>query len=208
MYVIYINETPLYLVRDATELDWTAGPERLIGRYAGKSRHLLPYIDMLEKTSRFEAVAVCCTDLDRLIHDFESLYKVIEAAGGLVLTAEEEALFIYRMGTWDLPKGKIEEEESREAAALREVQEETGVEELALREPLLTTLHTYRTRKGKRALKRSYWYRMESARVALTPQTEEEIERAIWHPIQEYRALEGPMYQNIRRVIEQYLKNR
>jgi 8-oxo-dGTP diphosphatase len=59
--------------------------------------------------------------------------NVIEAAGGFVTrtapSGDIEVLVVHRprYDDWSLPKGKLERGESVEAAALREVEEETGV---------------------------------------------------------------------------------
>lgn len=59
--------------------------------------------------------------------------KVIYAAGGIVwkkISGTHRIALIYRErygGKWSLPKGKLEEQESWEEAALREVKEEVGV---------------------------------------------------------------------------------
>ena len=52
-----------------------------------------------------------------------SLYSLIEASGGVVLNEENKLLWIYRLGKWDLPKGKLEKNESFKVAAIREVEE-------------------------------------------------------------------------------------
>ena len=58
---------------------------------------------------------------------------VVFAGGGLVFNSKKEILFIRRNGKWDLPKGKVEKDETYQAAALRETKEETGVQDLELR---------------------------------------------------------------------------
>ena len=202
MYIIYINETPLYLVERPGEPGLDLGPTVLLGRYTGKPRFLLHYVDTLEKTDKYTAVILFSPDLPRLIADFEGRFKVIEAAGGLVRNASGEGLFIFRRGHWDLPKGKIDPGETKKQAAVREVQEETGIGQIELGKRLTTTYHTYRNRKNKRVLKRTYWYRMTTTDTTLIPQTEEDIETARWWPVADYARLSGPMYANIRVVVE------
>jgi 8-oxo-dGTP diphosphatase len=53
----------------------------------------------------------------------------IEAAGGVVVDEEGRLLLVHRpeYDDWSLPKGKLDKGESFEEAALREVEEETGV---------------------------------------------------------------------------------
>lgn len=58
--------------------------------------------------------------------------KFILAAGGLVKNTEDQWLLIFRLGKWDLPKGKLENGETPEAAALREVEEECGIKNCQL----------------------------------------------------------------------------
>jgi 8-oxo-dGTP pyrophosphatase MutT (NUDIX family) len=58
--------------------------------------------------------------------------KTIVAAGGLVFNENKELLMIYRRSKWDLPKGKLDEGETIEECAIREVEEETGVQQIIL----------------------------------------------------------------------------
>lgn len=56
----------------------------------------------------------------------------VEAAGGVVLRPGEEGYEVClvhrpRYGDWTLPKGKLDPDETFEEAALREVEEETGL---------------------------------------------------------------------------------
>lgn len=54
----------------------------------------------------------------------------MERSAGLVLEKEGEYLLLhYAAGHWDFPKGHIEEGETPEQAALRELEEETGIAE-------------------------------------------------------------------------------
>ncbi len=59
--------------------------------------------------------------------------QVIRAAGGLLWWRQKRKLLVAlihrpKYGDWSLPKGKLEEGETWEQAALREVREETGCE--------------------------------------------------------------------------------
>ena len=82
----------------------------------------------------------------------------VRAAGGVLVRRGEkgpEVAVIHRpkYEDWSLPKGKLDGDESYEQAALREVEEETGMQaELG---PELGSIH-YRDRKGRTKLVR-YW---------------------------------------------------
>jgi len=203
MYKIYINDTPLYLVDAEDKADLPAPSDLLlVARYPGKAKILLNYADMLEKSNRYEAIYLYHQDLPGLLADFKGHYEEIEAAGGVVHSPESELLMIYRLQTWDLPKGKIEKNEEPTEAAVREVEEETGLQQITLGEALGITYHTYRKKSGIRVLKKTYWYLMQAPRQELTPQQEEDIERALWMFPEEALA-QSPMYGNIRDLLNQ-----
>jgi 8-oxo-dGTP pyrophosphatase MutT (NUDIX family) len=102
------------------------------------------------------------------------------AAGGLITNATGEVLLMFRRGKWDMPKGKQDEGETLEACALREVQEETGLQNIRLGHLITETWHYY-SLKEKRILKHSYWYRMYFTGAELTvPQIEEDIVDIQW----------------------------
>ena len=117
---------------------------------------------------------------DRFAQDF----RIIHAAGGIVADENDDVLMIFRYGCWDFPKGKVEEGEDWETAALREVEEETGLHGITLAEPLPNTYHTY-TLHGTPILKITHWYAMHAPQQSLTPQTEEDISQAVWVPREE-----------------------
>ncbi len=122
------------------------------------------------------------------LNEFYRYFVSLNAAGGLVLTPKRNRiLMIRRGGVWDLPKGKIEEGENTEEAALREVAEETGCKELKLIRPFRITNHVF-LRNQNRYLKTTQWYVMEAPwEQSFLPQTEENIEKVSWVPI--YTAL-------------------
>ncbi|RLD57815.1 MAG: NUDIX hydrolase [Bacteroidetes bacterium] len=95
-----------------------------------------------------------------VFEEFKACFKVIEAGGGVVLNDRGEFLVILRNGIWDLPKGKLEKGEDFATAAMREVEEETGLQGLKMLDPLSSTYHTYKL-KGKRILKKTKWFVMQ-----------------------------------------------
>ncbi len=178
----------------------------LIAPYSGKTKMLLSYIDMLEKTDRFDNIIIHSSKPKALLKDFESLYNVIKASGGVVNDGEDNILFIFRRGHWDLPKGKIDPGEKKKAAGIREVSEETGISNISLENKIHTTRHAFK-KNGKRALKKTFWYAMQAPSQKLVPQVEEDITIAQWVPLNSIEQLEEPMFSNIKDVIGIY-KNR
>ena len=67
----------------------------------------------------------------------------IIAAGGIVMNPKQEILWIFRRGFWDLPKGKLDPGETIPQCALREVEEETGINDIQLNELITITYHEY-----------------------------------------------------------------
>ena len=155
---------------------------------------------MLEKTKRFESVTIHAPNVKKLWKDFKSLFKVMKAAGGVVFNPENEILVMFRRGFWDLPKGKIDLGETKKQAAIREVEEETGVSKLKLGKKIARTFHTY-PQKGKRVLKYTYWYHMTSPKTNLIPQTEEDIEKCEWQTKDDFLQNGKPVYKNILEVL-------
>ena len=107
-------------------------------------------------------------------------FKEVNAAGGLVANRRGDYLLINRNGLWDLPKGHQEQGEDISITAIREVMEETGVDQLELQDLVCVTDHCY-LRGGIWHLKHTWWYRMlYNDPTDLTPQREEDISKAAW----------------------------
>ena len=98
----------------------------------------------------------------------------------MVSNRRGDYLLISRNGLWDLPKGHQDPGETIETTALREVQEETGINDLELRDLICITDHCY-IRNGIWHLKHTWWYDMlYTDPTDLTPQLEEDISKAAW----------------------------
>ena len=107
-------------------------------------------------------------------------YTLIEAAGGLVYNSDKQILMIFRNGKWDLPKGKKERKETIDQCALREVEEECGVNNLTIINQVKTTYHVYQIN-DKNILKKTFWFKMfTNSNKKLTPQISEGIIKAEW----------------------------
>jgi ADP-ribose pyrophosphatase YjhB (NUDIX family) len=202
MYKIYINGTLLQLcASDKLPKGVHNSDTILITAYPGNKRYFLNYIDMMEKSDRFKKVVIHHANYKKLKNDFKSLFKVVPASGGMVVNEQNEILFIHRRGSWDLPKGKEEAGESKWQTAIREVEEETGIEGIELGPKLLKTKHMFRGRTGRRLIKKSYWYLMRAPKQFLSPQTEEDILEARWMTYEEWQKAEGTTYENIKLVL-------
>ncbi len=201
MYKVFINETPLIFTNpDQVLPEWKNDESILVSKYLGKKKFLMNYIDLLEKSRRYQKVVIFHNNINEMWHDFTSLFKPIEAAGGVVFNEKKEVLLIFRLNFWDLPKGKIDNGETPEQAAIREVQEETGLVNVSLGKHLIDTYHTY-IMKGKRILKKTYWYEMHTTDTKLTPQYEEDIERADWVILSDFLKTNPVIYASILDVV-------
>lgn len=137
---------------------------------------------------------------------FVAQMKTVDAGGGIVEDEEGRVLMILRHGIWDLPKGHVEQGETNEQAALREVAEETGLAELDLGSLVAVTEHFHHAY-GEWEVKRTWWYGMHaSSRQELHPQAEEAITRAEWLSPTECRRAAAGSFATIMDVTEQFFR--
>ncbi|MGI9138588.1 MAG: NUDIX hydrolase [Sediminibacterium sp.] len=130
----------------------------------------------------------------------------IIAAGGLVTNPQGQILWIFRRGFWDLPKGKLDEGETIQSCALREVAEETGLKNIQLHELLIFTNHSYfDPYLMQDVVKRTYWFHMTiNNQQSGSPQISEDIEKIEWHSLAKAKHCLENTYPNIIEVIESY----
>ena len=104
-------------------------------------------------------------------------------AGGLVLNLKNEILLIRKKDLWDLPKGKLDFLETLENAAIREVVEETGIDERYLKiiKPITSTDY-FSKKNGKKHHKIANWFLMKyyGNDMTLFPDPRESIQDARW----------------------------
>ena len=142
------------------------------------------------------------SNVENLLKSFSDQMVLIQAGGGLVYTPQKTVLLIFRRGKWDLPKGKLDEGENLAECAIREVQEETGLQQVTLVKDLTITWHTYH-QDGALVLKESHWYLMQTEKEeALTPQVDEDIELCQWVPLHELNTYMQQTHPSIKDVIK------
>ncbi|MBL0047801.1 MAG: NUDIX domain-containing protein [Bacteroidetes bacterium] len=201
MNKVFIMDRPLYLFcdksRQATDFDFFTA-------YSTKEE-LKKSIALFEADETLKSMGILFETEKQKETALFSIFKVIEAAGGIVKNKEGKILFIFRHGKWDLPKGKIEKGEKEKEAALREVEEECGIGDLSLEEKFTITYHTYHL-KGETCLKISHWYKMKYSgnSMLLIPQLEEGITDARWMNKPEIEAAMKNTFSSIFEVMKLY----
>jgi 8-oxo-dGTP pyrophosphatase MutT (NUDIX family) len=179
-YKVFINDNWIFFDDFSTSQDIENEEHELLEA----SNNLLFNLAMMIRSGRFNTNIriIPNAEMKNPIDLFLREFSVLEAAGGVVLNTQNELLMIERFRVWDFPKGKMEKNENCREAAVREVEEETGVNGLEIVNELPTTFHIYRFR-NEWIVKKTYWFLM-STRFAgtLNPQVEEDILRAEWVP--------------------------
>jgi 8-oxo-dGTP pyrophosphatase MutT (NUDIX family) len=193
MYKVFFNQKPIFLTTElVSQTDRTpvmfikfSSPENIVKALKSKKTECLYLYHQKE---------------DKLWMHFLRHFPIVEAAGGLVRHQDGRFLFIYRNEKWDLPKGRIEKNEPIRIAAVREVEEETGVDGLEIVKPIIETFHVF-NRNGKYKLKKTFWFEMKTASTStLTPQLDEGIEQAVWVFEKEIPLKFENAYENIKQV--------
>ena len=175
MYKVFIKNKPLFFIENDEDISI------LDAKFVYSINNDADKEIVLDKlVSSENSIYIQGSSFDELWKLFFGKYKIVQAAGGLVINNKNQVLFIFRNGFWDLPKGKVEDEEAIEVAAIREVEEECGIRKPALISKLLVTYHTYDTY-GENCIKPTHWYLMQyDGDEELLPQEEEGITNVQW----------------------------
>ena len=177
MYKVFYNDRTVFFIDNFEK--YFDNNEGLFYKY--KDRVQLSYLlELFSSVKGFKNLYIFHEDIDFCFTEFCTLFTVIEAAGGLVKAPDNKILVINRRGFWDLPKGKLELQEKPERGAMREVEEECGLQNLRLSSLIETTFHTY-TIEDKNILKKTYWFEMlHDGNQIPVPQLQEDITEAKW----------------------------
>ncbi len=203
MYTIFAKDKIVHLVHEKNS--FVEDNHIQVIRYLSQEQLFREYKIFVEQ-SFIQKLCFLYADVELLWKKFQECFKLIEAAGGLVKNNRAELLLIFRLERWDLPKGKIEKGEQVKAAAIREVQEECGIQEIKISGEAPVTYHTYLLN-GKHILKKTYWFEMNytGSDYTLTPQLEENITDARWMNQEELKLALKNTYPLIREVLQSHI---
>ncbi len=195
MYKVFVNDRPLFLTNQT-------GKETDFQLFLLESVDIPQLIGSMFR-NKVKNAYLYHPDEKEMMKTFKSKLKVYKAAGGLVYNKNGEVLFIHRNGKWDLPKGGVEKGEKNREAAVREVEEETGVKKLRVIRKLQKTYHIFR-RNNIYRLKITHWFELHTDYTGeLTPQADEGIDQVAWlNPDQVRDALKNS-YENIKLLFEE-----
>ena len=196
MYKVFVNRLIINLTSDKEFLN-------------DSKTYLLSSIsikEIIKKLKIHDEVFLYYPDKKKLLKEFKKKLVTIKATGGIVTNKKNQILFIYRKGKWDLPKGKMEKNESKKESALREVIEETGVKKLKIINFFSTTFHLIKV-KREYFLKETHWYTMKTKYDGkLKPQKSEGIISAKWKTFDEALEIKKKTFRNIAIILTKYLK--
>lgn len=193
MYKVFVGDKPIILTT-------------LVEQETNFKNYLLDTVNIGKvikelNTTKLEEVRLIHKNAEKLLKKFLKKLPNVVAGGGKVYNDNNEILFIYRNDKWDLPKGKIEGNESIEKTALREVMEETGVAGLKITKPLETTYHIFK-RNGNHRIKVTYWFEMKTSFTGvLYAQEEEGITKVEWLNQEQVGNALDNSYANIKALI-------
>ena len=124
------------------------------------------------------------------------------SSGGAVVTLRDGVAHVAMIATrgrsrWGLPKGAVTKGETSEAAALREVQEETGLEATIVKQ--LDTIEYFFRAGDSLIRKRVDFYLMRHTGGTMTPQLSE-VDDVEWVPLSE--AIERASFDSEKKLLE------
>ncbi|HQF48638.1 NUDIX hydrolase [Flavobacterium alvei] len=195
MYKVFVNDKPLFLTNE-------------ISKETNFQLFLLESVDIVQLIvkmfqNKIQKAYLYYPDEKEIMKTLKSKIPVSKAGGGLVYNKKGEVLFIFRGGKWDLPKGGTEKGEEIEKTAMREVEEETGVNRLTITKKLQKTYHVFK-RNGVYKLKITQWFEMQSDFDGIpVGQIEEGIEKAVWIKPNEIPEVLKKSYENIKLLFEE-----
>ncbi|HAQ18380.1 MAG TPA: NUDIX hydrolase [Prolixibacteraceae bacterium] len=200
MYKVFFNDSSIVIASEMKKSSNNNISDRIdFGSYSAVNQ-IIYDIEHADKSSEY---LIYNPDIFQLWNYFRRRFVEIPAAGGLVRNDAGSFLFIKRLGVWDLPKGKIEKNETQASAAVREVEEECGFSGLQIVRQLESTFHIYRSPylnyPDNLVLKETNWFLMNySGNEIPVPQKDENIEEARWFALSEFDQVLANTYLSLR----------
>lgn len=194
MYKIYINQNVLVI----SQLDNFS--QEVLHNVANNSESAVLTISKEEIINITGQKNIICANPTAVFNQLKQQFTLINAAGGIVKNSQSEYLFIFRRGKWDLPKGKLDDGEDFETAAIREVQEECGITHIELGDLYHLSYHIYEENNDW-ILKQTNWYLMKSEEKNLIPQLSEGITQTAWLPTSQFEKVRENTYASIDEII-------
>jgi len=205
----YVSTQPVYeynTVIGATEeiLSINLIGKVLIKQATARQLERLIRIMELKRLKKLVSITFAVDDYEFMVEFIKDQFKVVKASGGVV-RKQEKVLLIFRLGKWDLPKGKLKKKEESIKCAKREVEEECSIK-VDVKDKICSTWHAY-VRKGKRILKRTDWYEMNCLDDSnMQPQLAEFIEDVKWMGYKDVIRSVKNSYASIQEVVEEYYR--
>ncbi len=198
MIKIFYPEKIIYIIKDKRKF---VEKKNTVLQVIDSSAEMRKVFDEVINKKSIKEIYFYNENEEQLFVYFSKLFKVIDAAGGLVRNEKKQWLFIFRHDRWDLPKGKLEKNEAIADAAIREVEEECGIKGLSIVKQLPASYHVYFLNK-QAVLKRTYWFEMDcSDKSPLVPQLEEGITDVKWLSKDDLKKVWDNTYESVRDVM-------
>ncbi|MBA4409203.1 MAG: NUDIX hydrolase [Odoribacter sp.] len=207
MYKVFFNDSSIVIASEMKKSSNNNISYRIdFGSYSAVNQIIYD----IEHASESSEYLIYNPEILQLWNFFRSRFVEISAAGGLVRNDAGNFLFIKRLGFWDLPKGKIEKNETPASAAVREVEEECGLSGLQIVRQLESTFHIYRSSflnfPDNLVLKETKWFLMSySGNETPVPQKDEDIEEVRWFALSEFEIPLSNTYRSLHEFLEKTL---
>ena len=198
-YKVFIKDKVLVFTQNINNS--FLGEKDIIHKYKSQKKLSSEFQSFIENKKQENLYVICDTNVDKFFNKFISKYHIIKASGGLVTNKMNQILLIYRHGRWDIPKGKNNKNEKNKSAALREVEEETGISKLQIIKKLANTYHFFSENKTL-YIKKTRWYLMNNTQDQIPESPNNEgITKVAWFDYTKLDNISKGAYLSVKEVI-------
>lgn len=205
MYKVFVNNKIITFSKNLNN-NWFESEDTEIHQFINKKNLSLAVNEFMQNNLKANLFVYSPDNLSKAFEAFSSDYKIIKASGGIV-QKDDKYLLIFRNNKWDLPKGKQSKGENIKETAIREIEEETNVNNLVIIKRLTDTYHIYTSEKYQ-ILKKCYWFHLKTnSNSNPLPQTEENITDVKWLQINEIEHIIENTYPSIAYLLKKFFNN-